>query len=338
MEQRVGRVRLADGTSVAFASVGAGPVLLFPPGWVSHIELEWALAPARRFYEALAHDRTLVRYDRPGVGMSESASSGDLVAVELQVMAAVLGAVGADRVDLLGTSMSGPLALLWAATHPETVRRLVVYGGWANGDRLGDGPLRSHVLGLVEQHWGLGSDLLTELFAPGADAEFRAAFAMMQREAATAKVAQAVLDAAYSLNVDEDLGRVKAPTVVIHREHDRAVPLSEGERIATGVPDARLVVLPGRAHIAFAGDTDSLLDAIRSALELPPLRDRYAPRLTARQLEVAALVAQGLTNREIAQKLVISERSAESHVERIRLRLGLRSRAQLAVWFATTRA
>ena len=340
MEQRIDRVRLADGTEVGFAVAGRGPVLVYPPGWVSHLELGWALPVERRFYEALADGRRLVRYDRPGCGTSGAAPDGGVpeVEVELEIIEAVTRAVGADRFDLLGTSASAPLAVRWAAAHPETVRRLVLYGGWVDGQRLGPPRLREHVLGLVEQHWGLGSEVLTDIFAPGADAGFRALFAAHQRQSASAETARRLLAAGYELDVSDDLARVRAPTAVIHREGDRAVPLAEGQRLAGGINGAAMTVLPGRAHVPFAGDADALVDAIRQGLRLPPLKRRFEPVLTPRQMEVAALVSEGLSNRQIAERLVITERSAESHVERIRGRLDFRSRAQIAAWYVATRA
>jgi pimeloyl-ACP methyl ester carboxylesterase/DNA-binding CsgD family transcriptional regulator len=337
VEQRVDRVRLGDGTEVGFAVAGRGPVLVCAPGWVSHLELGWALPVERRFYEALADGRRLVRYDRPGCGMSGPAPDGALAEVELEVIEAVTRAVGADRFDLLGTSASAPLAVRWASSHPETVRRLVLYGGWVDGRRLGPSGVREHVLGLVEQHWGLGSEVLTDIFAPGVDAGFRAAFAAHQRDSASAETARRMLAAGYELDVSDDLARVRAPTAVIHREGDRAVPLAEGQRLAAGIDGASLTVLPGRAHVAFAGDVDALVDAIRQGLGLPPVKRRFEPALTPRQMEVAALVSEGLSNRQIAERLVITERSAESHVERIRGRLDFRSRAQIAAWYVATR-
>jgi DNA-binding CsgD family transcriptional regulator len=116
------------------------------------------------------------------------------------------------------------------------------------------------------------------------------------------------------------------------------VPLAEGQRLAAGIPGASLTVLPGRGHPPTAGDVDALVDAIRAGLGLPKLRQRYAATLTKRQLEVAALVAEGMSNRQIAERLVITERSAESHVERIRGRLGFRSRSQIAAWYVATTA
>jgi pimeloyl-ACP methyl ester carboxylesterase/DNA-binding CsgD family transcriptional regulator len=337
VEQRIGRVALSDGTEVAYATAGAGPLLLLLPGWVSHVELDWALGPQRRFYEAIAPGRTLVRYDRPGNGLSDAAPEGaDLADLELEVIDAVVDAVGAEAVDVVGTSLSSVFAVRWAARHPDRIRRLVLYGGWVDGARLGDPEGRQHVLELVGAHWGFGSEMLTDIFAPGADAEFRSAFATLQRAAASAETAHRVLAAAYAMDVSGDLGRVTAPTAVIHREEDRAVPVEEGRRLAAGIPGAELTVLPGRAHIAYVGDVDAVVDAMRRGLGLDRSTARFAPKLTSRQLEVAALVAEGCSNRQIAERLFITPRTAESHVDRIRERLGLRSRAQLAAWYATS--
>ncbi|WP_211188190.1 LuxR C-terminal-related transcriptional regulator [Gordonia asplenii] len=336
MQQHIRRAELSDGTSVAYAVSGTGPPLLLMPGWVSHVELDWALAPGRRFFEALSDGRTLLRYDRSGSGLSEPVPDVDIVEREFQIIAAVLDAAAYDVVDLLGMSLSAPLAVKWAAAQPKSVRRMVLYGGWLDGARLADAQVQAHVLGLVEQHWGFGSQILTEIFAPDADAAFRTAFATLQRDAAGPDFARAMLDAGYRISVATESAKVTAPTTVIHRDGDRAAPIAEGRRLAAAIPGARLVVLPGRAHIPYVGDVDTLIDHIRAGLGLPKTRAHTAPRLTARQLQVAALVAAGMTNREVAAELVISERSAESHVERIRTRLGLRSRAQLAAWYATT--
>ena len=88
----------------------------------------------------------------------------------------------------------------------------------------------------------------------------------------------------------------------------------------------------------YIGDVDALIAVIRDFLGLPALRRTTAPHLTTRQRQVAALVTQGLTNREIGERLGIDERSAEGRIERIRLRLGVRSRAQIAAWWVATNA
>jgi pimeloyl-ACP methyl ester carboxylesterase len=332
-DQRFGTAHLPDGGRVAYALTGTGPLLLVAPGWLSHLELGWAIPAERLFHESLSSGRTLVRYDRPGCGLSEPYDGPRTMALELATVEAVTAALGATRFDLLGWSLGAAVAAQWAADRPETVSRLVLYGGWATGSAIGDEASRRHVLGLLATHWGFGSDLLTELFAPDADAGTRLALAQYQREASSAQTAVALLRLAYELDVVPALSRVRAPTLVLHRNGDRAAPVAQGRFLAGAVPGARFVELEGRSHLPAIGDAAAVVEEVRRFLALPRLRRAVPTGLTARQTEVAALVADGLTNREVAERLGITERSAESHLERIRLRLGFRSRSQVAAWY-----
>jgi len=333
VEQRIASARLGDGTEIAYASVGTGPFLVYAPGWLTHLERSWAMPTERGLYESLARGRTLVRYDKAGCGLSGHTDRPPSMDLELETLDAVIAAVGAERFDLLGTSFGAAVAASWAAAHPDRVTHLVLYGGWVRGSAIADGAVQQHVLGLVAQHWGLGSDVLADIFAPDADAATRTAFVAYQREAAAAETARAMLALSYQVDIAGLLGHIDAPTLVVHRERDRAAPLEQGRALADGIPGARFEVLPGRDHLPYVGDVDALAKSIRGFLGLPTLRRSVVPSLTARQREVAALVTEGLTNREIAERLYITERSAESHVERIRDRLGFRSRSQIAAWF-----
>jgi pimeloyl-ACP methyl ester carboxylesterase len=333
VEQRLSETRLSDGTRVAYAAVGRGPVLLHAPGWLTHLQHGWTIPQERAFYERLARGRTLVRYDRPGCGLSERDGPAPSLELEADVVEAVADAVGAERVELFGASLGAAAAVAWAARRPERVSRLVLYGGWVRGSEVARPDVREHVLGLVETHWGLGSDVLAEIFAPGADAATRTAFTAYQRAAAEPATVRALLELAHDLDLTDLLPRVTAPTLVVHREHDRGAPYAQAEELAAGIAGARLARLPGRDHLPYIGDADALADTVRKFLGLGVSRSAGGV-LTPRQREVAALLAQGLSNREIADRLVITERSAESHVERIRTRLGFRSRAQVAAWVA----
>jgi pimeloyl-ACP methyl ester carboxylesterase/DNA-binding CsgD family transcriptional regulator len=338
VKQRLASTRLADGTEIAYASAGHGPLMVHAPGWLTHLEMSWAMPSERGFYEMLARGRTLVRYDKPGCGLSGPTTRAPSLDLEVETLAAVLAAVtstaGADTVELFGASLGAAVAASFAATQPSKVSRLVLYGGWVRGCDIATTQIREHVLGLISQHWGLGSDVLADIFAPSADPVTRAAFTRYQREAASAQTARGMLAAAYELDVTDQLARITAPTLVVHRDRDRAAPLEQGRALAAGIPGARLEVLAGRDHLPYIGDAVGLATSIRRFLGLPPSRGGSAAALTARQLQVARLVAQGLTNREIAAELTITERSAESHVERIRDRLGFRSRSQLAAWYS----
>ena len=327
---------MADGTGLSFGSVGAGRPLVYVMGWLTHLELSWEQPAERAFYEALAQGCRLVRYDRAGCGLSAATARPPSLEFELEQLAAITGTLGTEPFDLMGTSMGALVAVAWAAAYPDSVRRLVLYGGWVAGADISPPSVRDHLLGLVESHWGLGSDVLTDIFAPDARAAARLEFGRYQRESSTAATARSLLALSYDLDVTDRLAQVRAPTLVVHRAHDRAAPVAQAVLLADGIPGAQLVVLPGRSHLPYAGDAQAVVAPIRRFLGLRSLP--RAPRtLTARQAEVAALISEGCTNREIAARLGIDERSAEGHVERIRLRLGFTSRAQVAAWYAGRR-
>src|SRR4051794_2309837 len=342
MGQRTAMTTSPAGTRIAYAVTGSGPPLVYVSGWLGHLELSWALPAERSYYEALADGRTLIRYDKPGCGLSERTPPGATLSrpysmsQELDALQAVITATRVERFDLMGASVGAAVAATWAARQPGTVSRLVLYGGWAYGPDVAAPEIQRHVLGLVKRHWGLAADLLADIFAPDADAATRAAFVRYQREAATAETACAMLEMAYRLDVRDLLPQIGAPTLVVHRYRDRAAPIDQGRRLADGIAQARFAAIPGRSHLPHIGETQPLTRAIRRFLGLPGRHRGAAPTLTARQREVAALIAEGFTNRQIGERLGIAERSAEAHVERIRLRMDFRSRAQIAAWYVAT--
>jgi pimeloyl-ACP methyl ester carboxylesterase/DNA-binding CsgD family transcriptional regulator len=339
MGQRIAMTTSSAGVRIGYAVTGSGPPLVYVSGWLGHLELSWALPAERAFYEALADGRTLIRYDKPGCGLSgPSAPGAYTMEQELDALQAVIGATGVGRFDLMGVSAGAPVAARWAAQRPGTVSRLVLYGGWAHGPEVAAPEIQRHVLGLVRQHWGLAADLLADLFAPDADAGTRAAFIRYQRDSADAETACAMLEMAYRMDVRSFLGRITAPTLVVHRSRDRAAPIDQGRMLAEGIPKARFEEIAGRSHLPYIGDSQPLTGAIRRFLGLSERHRGAAPTLTARQREVAALIADGCTNREIGERLGIAERSAEAHVERIRYRMDFRSRSQIAAWYVATGA
>jgi pimeloyl-ACP methyl ester carboxylesterase/DNA-binding CsgD family transcriptional regulator len=328
------------GARVAYAAAGRGPALLVPAAWLSHLELAWQDPAVRAFYAPLAAHRTVVRYDKPGCGLSDPWPGRQTVETDLEALRAVADDLRLDRFDLLGVSMAAPVSAAFAARHPGRVGRLVLYGGYASGRRIASAGVAAAMVDLVRAHWGLGSDVLADVFLPDASAEARAHFARLQRGSAPAGVAAELLAQCYELEVEGVLDQIAAPTLVLHRRDDRAIPYRLGRDLAARIPGARLVSLAGRSHLPYAGDAAAVVGPILAFLDPSTRRPRAAPparpagALTPRQLQVAALVAEGLTNRQIAERLGIQERSAEGHLERIRQRLGVGSRAQVAAWWA----
>jgi pimeloyl-ACP methyl ester carboxylesterase/DNA-binding CsgD family transcriptional regulator len=329
---------MPDAGRIAFAVVGSGPAIVLPAWWVSHVVEDWHFDPMRRFVEGLAAGRMVVRYDRVGTGMSDRERPRQTFTPEFEAatLGAVLDELGLTRVTLMGVSCGGCTAVSFAARWPERVDRLLLYGSYADGHALGPPEARKGMVDLVRSHWGLGSRLLADMFAPSWSSEDRAAFTAIQRACADAQVAARLLELIYETDVRDDLPRVRAPALVVHREHDRAMRLRGAREVAALLPRAELVTLPGDAHLPWHGDGDAVLRAVAAFLGIkaPPAASEpdaeVLGELSAREREVLALVAQGLSDSQIAERLVISPHTVHRHVANILAKLRLPTRAAAA--------
>jgi pimeloyl-ACP methyl ester carboxylesterase/DNA-binding CsgD family transcriptional regulator len=318
---------------VAYEIRGSGPPLVAPAWWVSHLELDWQSPGYRRFWEGVADGHTLIRYDRLGVGMSDrTVRDSDLTLDgEVATLRALLDELELDRVSLIGGSSGSCTAIAFAASFPERVERLVLYGSYTQGDALAAPGVRDAIVTAVHAHWGLGSRVLSDIFLGGADAAEHERFARLQRESATAETAAALLQLVYRLDVRTHLPLVRQPAAVVHRRDDRAVPYRLGRQVAASIPGATFIPLQGGAHFPWHDDVDSVVRACRQALapEQPPPYDagsRAPILLSSRECEILARVARGLGDREIAEQLVLSPHTVHRHVANIRRKLGSPSR------------
>jgi pimeloyl-ACP methyl ester carboxylesterase len=258
-----------DGGRVAYAVVGEGPALVLAGWWVSHLEVDWERPDFRAFVEALAERHTVVRYDPLGTGLSDRDTPDPAMGLEreLATLTAVLDAAGHGRAAVLGVSSGGGVSAAFAARNPDRVDALVLYGSYARGDGIATPGVRDAVLTAVRSHWGVGSRLLADVFMPRASAEELAAFARFRREAASAEVAAKQLEYVYSADVRDELAGVRAPTLVLHRRRDRAIPAEQGRELAAGIPGARLTMLDGDDHLPWRGDAAAVLAAVEDFLE-----------------------------------------------------------------------
>lgn len=253
---------LSGGRRVAYAIDGEGPPLVAVAWWVSHLEEDWAHAGFSRFFGALAEQHTVIRYDRPGTGLSDRQRAGVDLASEVELLAGLIDHLGLDRVDLLGIACAGPPAICYAARHPERVARLVFFGSYVRGSDVGPASMRDAMRGLVQAHWGIGSRALADLFAPELDADDRRALGRAQRRAATAEMAGRLLALTFDVDASVETRAVRAPALVLHRKGDRTIPFSAGRELAASLPDANLQTLEGDAHVPWYGDVDTACRAI----------------------------------------------------------------------------
>jgi pimeloyl-ACP methyl ester carboxylesterase/DNA-binding CsgD family transcriptional regulator len=331
---------MPDGERIAFAAVGSGPAVVLPAWWVSHVVEDWHFEPLRRFVEGLAAGRMVVRYDRLGTGVSDRERSPETYTPEFEVatLCSVLDELGLERVAVMGISCGSCTGASFAANWPERVERVVLYGSYADGHALGPPEARRGMVDLVRSHWGLGSRLLADVLGPSWSLEDRAVFTAVQRASASAEVAAALLEVIYETDVREDLPKVHAPTLIVHREDDRAMRLRCAREVAGLLPEAELVTLRGDAHLPWHGDADAVLRAVAPFLGVEaapapagiPAADVLG-ELSMREREVLGLVAQGLSDTQIAERLVISPHTVHRHVANILAKLRLPTRAAAAV-------
>lgn len=237
-----------SGNSVAYVRQGEGPLVVCPSWWVSNAEKDWGHPSFRRFFARLGEAVTLVRYDRPGVGLSDPWPDGGTLEAEADLLDDLTAELAADRYGLFATSCGGPTAILHAARNPGRVDRICFYGSYAEGPAICPKTVQDAVVSAVEAHWGLGSRAMADIFFPDADRALLDAFARYQRDSAPAAVAAELLRLTYAMDARPFLDRVAAETLVIHRRGDRAIPFDCARVLAAGLAGGRLIALEGRAH------------------------------------------------------------------------------------------
>ncbi|MGI9016724.1 MAG: adenylate/guanylate cyclase domain-containing protein [Euzebya sp.] len=246
--------------AVAYQVTGAGQVdLLIIPGLISHLELDWADPDDARFYRRLGSFCRLIRMDKRGTGLSDPVSTVPTLEERMHDMLAVLDAAGSQRAFVMGMSEGGPVAALCAATHPDRIAGLILYGTFVNGRELPEEI--GQILVRAIEHWGAGH--IIDLLGPSqANNEvIRRQIGSYERSAASPGMARGLLEALQHIDVEPILPTIRVPTLVLHRR-DEIIPISAARKAAELVPGATFVELEGADHWPTIGDSDAILREI----------------------------------------------------------------------------
>jgi pimeloyl-ACP methyl ester carboxylesterase/DNA-binding CsgD family transcriptional regulator len=340
------RIRYAKsgGFNVAYQVLGDGPIdLVLSPGWVTHLDLAWDIPPLARFLERLASFSRLILFDKQGTGLSDRVDPNTLPTLEQRTndVRVVLDAVGSERAALFGTLGGGAMCGLFAARNPERCLALILYGTFAKLEP--DTGLLSRLAGdqesaldRIEREWGT-EGVGVAFWAPSLvpDEALTSAYLRLTRSGVSPGSARSLMKLGYQIDWEDALPDIHVPTLVLHRTGDLVVPVRQARKLAEGIGGARYVELPGVDHLMWVGDQDAIvreveafLDEVRPAPEAPATPDELG--LTAREVEVLRLVAAGRTNKQIAQALFISPKTAGVHVSSILAKLGVQRRAGAA--------
>ncbi|MGA2368656.1 MAG: alpha/beta hydrolase [Dehalococcoidia bacterium] len=259
MEPQIGFCTNPDGARIAYATLGQGPAMVFPPGYFASISPYKTFPEIRQLYDSYARYHTVVIYDPLGCGLSDRNRTVFTLESELRNLETVVNHLKLDRIILSGYSSSGPIAVAYAARYPERVTRLVLYGTFANRSDLSE-EYKAAVVSLLRQpdNWA-GRRTLVSLCASQAQIDYLELMVAMVKDIATPEVAANIGDMDYKLDVTDLCPLVKTPTLVLHRKGDLLIDFKQGVELASLIPSARFVPLEGNIHFNFLGDTESYL-------------------------------------------------------------------------------
>lgn len=266
-----------DGTQIAYARVGRGPPLLKAPNWLNHIEYEWRSAVWGPFLAGLARNHELVRFDQRGGGLSDRDVEDLSFGASISDISAVVEATRLERFALLGVSQGCSFSIRYAVENPDKVRCLILLGGFVRGALLRNSTEQAQLFEaaqtMIAQGWGSTNPhyrhFFTTGFIPDATPEQQAGFDELQRVSIGAENAVRINQMNAMVDTTDLARQIRVPTLVLHCEGDRRVPLEEGRRIAALIPDARFVPLKGNNHALVSGTPafDTFFEEVDAFLE-----------------------------------------------------------------------
>ncbi len=342
VEQQIRFCRSADGVRLAYATHGRGPTLVKVAHWFTHVEFDWHSPVWEFWWRELGRDHQVLRYDERGCGLSDREPERLSLAAFVEDLEAVVDAAGPERFALMGISQGGATAVRYAVRHPERVSHLVLCNAYSRGRLHRDlDPRQREEVELLQSLVRVGWDaaapvfrrVFTGLLVPGATPEQMEWLEELMRVSAAPDTAMRIRGAWNDEDVTDLLARVSVPTLVLHSRGDRAVPFEEGRLLAAGIPGARFVPLESENH-ALLGTEPAwpvFLHELRDFLGEPaPPPVSAASSLTAREREVLGLVAVGMSNDEVGERLSLSPRTVERHLSSVYRKLDLSGKAARA--------
>lgn len=261
IELPITRYALSGDVSIAYQVMGDGPVdIILIPGFMSHIEFQHELVGWTAFLRHLSKFARVVTFDKRGQGLSDRISDAPSLEQRMDDVRAIMDAVGSKRATLFGHSEGCAMSVLFAATYPERVSKLILFGGYGRRQDLPD-----NFEELVRERvklWGTGAMMKRVVPSLAANADAVAQFAKFERLSASPGAVKsfALLNAA--IDVSSILPTVRVPTLVLHRQKDVVIPVDLGRELAAKIHGARFIEYPGGDHAFFTGDVEALLGDI----------------------------------------------------------------------------
>ena len=322
------RYARAGDVHIAYQVVGDGPVdVVYIPPQLQQLEHLWAEPRVAAFFERIARFARLILLDRRGTGLSDPIVSATTLEDQMEDVTAVLDAVGSERAALFAQSEGAPMAMLYAATHPERTRALVLYAGMARMTGApgyewpGTAADRERRIVEIFGAWGQGSRL--DVIAPSAagDVALRRWFAKLERLSASPGSLRLLFDIAGATDVRDVLPSIATPTLVLHRRDDQAIDIRHSRYLAAHIPGARYVELEGRDNLVVVGDSEQVLAEIEQFLtgtHTPPEPDRVLATVMFTDIVGSTETAARLGDRAWRELLARHDQLSRAQLARFR--------------------
>lgn len=270
-ETRYARSR--DGVSLAYQVVGDAPVdLLYVPTFLSQVEQLWEEPRVARYFERIASFARLILFDRRGFGLSDPMARPPGLDEQMDDVLAVLDAAGSERAAVFAQLEAGPMAILFAATHPDRTSALILYATYARSTAT-DGyewtdtaEQRGERMRRMVEEWGQGTTIDSVAPSLAGDPAMRRWMARLQRLSASPGTMRSMIAMSEGTDVRDVLPAIRVPTLVMHRTHDSLMDIRHSRYLAERIPGARYVELPGTDALLVAGDPEPALEEIEELL------------------------------------------------------------------------
>jgi class 3 adenylate cyclase/pimeloyl-ACP methyl ester carboxylesterase len=258
------RYAVSGEVNIAYQTMGDGPIdIVLVPGIVSHVEFLHEFSEYTAFLRRLSKFARVVTFDKRGQGLSDRVSGAPALEERMDDLRAIMDAIGSQRAALLGVSEGSAMSALFAATYPERVSQLILYGGFArNADLSGSGSSTKKVLPRPKD-WGKGGLMNAVNPSRAENQEAVNQFAKFERLSASPGAYKAIVLLNMLIDVRAILPTVRVPTLVLHRRNDALVPVKWGRDLAAQIPGAKFIEYPGSSdHLYFSGDVEGMLGDI----------------------------------------------------------------------------
>ena len=263
MEPRIQYATTSDGVSIAYWALGEGlPFVHMPWFRASHVQLEWQILEYRRWYESLAANRQLIRYDGRGIGLSDRKVSDYSLDALVSDLEAVVDRMELNTFALFGLLHGGPVAIAYAARHPERVSHLILWCTYARSVDYAQSTEIQALRILREKDWPLYTETMAHVRLGWSEGSSARQFARLIRESMTPQALESIQDAYRDLDVSDLLPMIRAPALVLHRSDVSWLPLEVARGLTSAIPGAGLTVLPGSSGAPFLDDADAVVRAI----------------------------------------------------------------------------